>query len=75
LRDARPGRASAWKDINRVTTGGAAPSVRSRNLGQAIGDLHQRVLFVMITVLSISFLGEALCDLPDVRDAKDPGHA
>jgi ABC-type dipeptide/oligopeptide/nickel transport system permease subunit len=31
-------------------------------------------LFIMITVLSINFLGDALRDLLDVREAKDLAH-
>ena len=32
-------------------------------------------LFIMITVLSINFLGDALRDLLDVREAMDLAHA
>ena len=32
-------------------------------------------LFIMITVLSINFLGDALRDLLDVRETKDLAHA
>jgi ABC-type dipeptide/oligopeptide/nickel transport system permease subunit len=32
-------------------------------------------VFIMITVLSINFLGDALRDLLDVREAKDLAHA
>jgi peptide/nickel transport system permease protein len=31
-------------------------------------------LFIMITVLSINFLGDALRDILDVRETTDPGH-
>ncbi len=32
-------------------------------------------LFIMITVLSINFVGDALRDILDVRETTDPGHA
>jgi peptide/nickel transport system permease protein len=31
-------------------------------------------LFIMITVLSINFVGDALRDILDVRETTDPGH-